>query len=100
MAALRNLYEDLSLSLEEEFDMKSDHQRYHDCSNPNWFTRKYEEGKGTENNIVLRVAWSACLWDPRRIKIAKVIADKLNQHICGAVPTEYDTELYKKRTGY
>ena len=100
MAKYRAIYEDLSSTFESELGMKSDHQRYHNCSNPNWFTRRFEEGRGTENNIVLRIAWSACLWDPRRIKIAKVIADKLNQHICGAVPTDYDTELYKKRTGY
>lgn len=96
----RNLYEDLSLSLEEEFDMKSDHQRYHDCSNPNWFTRKYEEGKGTENNIILRIAWRACLWDPRRIKIAKVIADKLNRHLGSGITTEYDPDLNVKKSGY
>jgi voltage-gated potassium channel len=100
MATCRTLYEDLSACLENEFNMKSDHQRYHAGSSPNLFVRKYEEGKGAENNVILRVAWSASLWDTRRIKIAKVIADKLNEHICGAVPTEYDPDLKVSKSGY
>ena len=61
--------------------------------------RKFSEGKGSTNNIVLRVAWSACLWDMRRIEIAKTIADALNRHIVGGVK-EYAPDLKTKKCGY
>jgi voltage-gated potassium channel len=61
--------------------------------------RKFSDGKGSKNNIVLRVAWSACLWDMRRIEIAKIIADALNRHIEGEVK-HYSLDLKAKKCGY
>lgn len=96
----REFYEDLTAELESKFDMKSDHQRYHNTSVSNLFVRKYEEGKGCDNNIILRIAWSACLWDSRRIEIAKTIADALNRHFENDVRKEYDPDLKVKKFGY
>ena len=100
MAAYRSFYEDVTDTLEKEFSMTSDHQRYHNVSSPNLFARKFEEGKGCSNNIILRIAWSACLWDSRRIAIARTIADALNRHFESDVVKEYTPELKIKKSGY
>lgn len=99
MQAYRSFYGDVAVVLEKEFNMTSDHQRYHSVNSPDIFARKYE-GEGCDNNIVLRVAWSACLWDSRRIAIAKTIADVLNKHFESDVVKEYAPELTGKAIGY
>ena len=100
MQAYRTFYEDVTSVLEKNFGLTSDHQRYHNVTSANVFARKYEKGKGAVNNIVLRIAWSACLWDSRRIAIAKTIADALNRHFENDVTKEYNPELKIKRSGY
>lgn len=100
MAAYKAFYDELSAELEQKLNMKSDHQRYHNVSSPNLFARKYEHGKGAKNNIILRIAWSAMLWDSRRILIAKIIADALNRHFEADVAKEYSQELKQKCAGY
>ena len=99
-AAYKAFYEDLSAQLQSMFEMGSDHQRYHNVSSPNVFVRKYENGKGSRNNIILRIAWSALLWDSRRMLIAKVIADALNRHFENDVTKEVSPELMVKASGY
>ena len=100
MVAYKAFYEDLSAALESKFGMMSDHQRYHNLTTPNLFARKYAEGKGSKNNIVLRIAWSVCLWDSRRIAVAKTIADALNRHFESDVPKVYSPDLKVKKSGY
>ena len=100
MAAYRAFYEDVSAELKNQYDMGSDHQRYHNTATKNLFARKYREGCGAENNIIMRVAWSACLWDSRRIAIAKTIADTLNRHFEDDTEKQYDPELKVKKIGY
>ena len=100
MAAYRAFYEDVTAELSEKYEMASDHQRYHNVSNPNLLVRKFQEGKGSRNNIILRIAWSACLWDSRRIAIAKTLADAINKHFESDKVKEYDPELKVKKSGY
>lgn len=100
MAAYRAFYEDVTAELSEKYEMTSDHQRYHNVSNPNLLVRKFQEGKGSRNNIILRIAWSACLWDSRRIAIAKTLADAINRHFESDKVKEYDPELKVKKSGY
>lgn len=100
MVAYKTFYDDLSKELEVKFAMTSDHQRYHNLTTPNLFVRRFNEGQGCKNNIVLRIAWSACLWDSRRIAIAKTIADAVNRHFEGDVVKEYVPELKIKKSGY
>lgn len=100
MAAYKAFYEDVSVVLEEKFNMSSDHQRYHKANTQNLFVRKFEKGKGGENNIILRVAWSACLWDSRRIAIAKTLADCINRHFENETSKEYSPDLVVKKSGY
>lgn len=100
MQAYHAFYEDVASVLEKDFNLTSDHQRYHNVTSANVFARKYEKGKGCENNIVLRIAWSACLWDSRRVAIAKTLADALNRHFENDVMKEYNPELRQKKSGY
>lgn len=100
MAGYKSFYQDLTNELEQRFDMTSNHQRYHNTTTPNLFARKYAEGRGSKNNIILRIAWSACLWDMRRIEIAKTIADALNRHFESDKEIVYDSELKIKRLGF
>lgn len=99
MSAYKTLFDDLSAELESKFAMTSDHQRYHNVTTQNLFARKFSEGRGSKNNIILRIAWSACLWDSRRIAIAKTIADSLNRHFEGE-HKEYNADLKAKQCGY
>ena len=98
MVGYRKFYEDLTAELKEKFDMDSDHQRYHNGAMVNLYVRKLK--KGSRNNIILRVAWSACLWDMRRIAIAKTIADALNRHFEADVEKVYAPQLKEKKSGY
>jgi voltage-gated potassium channel len=100
MAAYRAFYEDASAKMMEEFGLDSDHQRYHNCTNKNIYLRKFEEGKGCDNNIVLRIAWSACLWDSRRMAIAKSLADTINHHFESDIQKDLAPELKAKKSGY
>ena len=100
VAAYRKFYDDLTADLKEKFNLDSDHQRYHGSNMGNLYLRKFGEGKGCRNNIVLRTAWSACLWDMRRIAIAKTIADALNRNFESDVVKEYDPDLNVKKSGY
>lgn len=99
MPAYKTLFDDLSAELESKFAMTSDHQRYHNVTTQNLFARKFSEGRGSKNNIILRIAWSACLWDSRRIAIAKTIADSLNRHF-ESEHKEYNADLKAKQCGY
>lgn len=100
MVVYKAFYKDLSTALESKFGMMSDHQRYHDLTTPNLFARKYAEGKGSKNNIVLRIAWRVCLWDSRSIAVVKPIADALNRHFERDVPKVYPPDLKVKKSGY
>jgi voltage-gated potassium channel len=100
MVAYRAFYENLSEELKTNFDMASDHQRYHSVTSSKMFARKFNEGLGCKNNIVLRVAWSACLWDSRRIAIAKTIAEALSRHFDSETPKAYLEDLKIKKCGY
>ena len=100
MEKYKAFYEDLSQILETDYGFKSDHQRYHNCSAKTLFARKYKEGHGSRNNIILRIAWSVCLWDMRRIAVARLIAEVLNRHFENDVQKEYSPELKIKQSGY
>lgn len=96
----RTFYEDISAQMESQFGMASDHQRYHNTSVKKLFARQYTEGRGSKNNIILRIAWSASLWDMRRILIAKTLADAFNRHFERDPDKGYHPILKKKMSGY
>lgn len=59
-------------TMKRDFNIDTDHQQYHDSTNPNIFARK--AGLTNGNNIIMRVEWDKMLWDPNRILIAKAVA--------------------------
>ena len=100
MAAYRAFYDDLTSMLKDRFAMESDHQRYHNLTTPKLFARQFEEGKGSHNNIIMRIAWSACLWDSRRIAIAQTISDALSKHFDKKRESIISSDLTRKDAGY
>lgn len=100
MVTYKVFYDDVTAELEQKFGLTSDHQRYHDITSANVFTRKFADGKGSKNNIIMRIAWSACLWDSRRIAIAKTIADALNRNLENDIDKQYEADLKYKKSGY
>lgn len=100
MVTYKVFYDDVTAELEQKFGLTSDHQRYHDITSANVFTRKFADGKGSKNNIIMRIAWSACLWDSRRIAIAKTIADALNRNLENDINKQYEADLKYKKSGY
>ena len=100
MVTYKVFFDDVTAELEQKFGLTSDHQRYHDITSANVFTRKFADGKGSKNNIIMRIAWSACLWDSRRIAIAKTIADALNRNLENDVDKQYEADLKYKKSGY
>lgn len=100
MVTYKVFFDDVTAELEQKFGLTSDHQRYHDITSANVFTRKFADGKGSKNNIIMRIAWSACLWDSRRIAIAKTIADALNRNLENDIDKQYEADLKYKKSGY
>ena len=96
----RAFYEEVSAKLLEQFDLASDHQRYHSCAPANVYVRQFKNENKCVNNIVLRIAWSACLWDSRRIAIAKTIAESINRHLEKDTTKEFTPELTLKKSGF
>lgn len=86
---------DFSASVKEESDVDTDTGRYHSSNNQIIFLRKFDIPV-TTNNIVMRIAWSAALWNPKRLLIAKILAEKINQDLLG-LPGNPDDEHMKNK---
>lgn len=94
-----NLYKEFSTIFESEYGLTCDHQRFHDSANKRLFIRNLETRKNI-NAIMLRVAWSVSCWDPRRIAIAKSMAELFCKHL-DTKPFNPDApELKKKGFGF
>lgn len=93
------MLEDLESSLETEYDIKADCQKYHDSTNQNLFIRKLSNA-GSVNGLMIRIAWSCMFWDSRRIKIAQTMAEILKKHIMPEACNEIDPELKTKGIAY
>ena len=86
-------------TVESEFDLKCDRQRYHKTSHANLFVR-HLANRDQVNGLVIRFAWSVICHDPRKMAVAKSVADVIRstiepEHSC----TEWD-ELKTKALGY
>lgn len=93
------MLEDLESSLETEYDIKTDCQKYHDSTNQNLFIRKLSNA-GSVNGLMIRIAWSCMFWDSRRIKIAQTMAEILKKYIMPEACNEIDPELKIKGIAY
>ena len=52
------------------------------------------------NDILMRIAWSAALWDTNRVAIAQTLADAINRKILGLPGNPDDPSLKTKAIGY
>lgn len=95
----RKFYDDLAAHLKENFGLEIDNGRYHDSTNPRIFWRKKGMADG-RNNIIVRMAWSAALWDPRRIAFAREMAETINRDLLGLPGNPEVPELKEKKIGY
>lgn len=75
-----------------ELGKKSDLSPQWDVSNPKWWMRNLKQREDA-NHVVLRIAWSAMLWDDNRILMAKTLADYINRDILGKENFEYNPIL-------
>lgn len=76
--AYTRFYTDVSTTFEKDFDLRTDGGKYHASHNNTLTVRRLAPGSG---HIILRMAWSACLWDPRRLSMAKALADCINRNL-------------------
>ena len=96
-ADLQRLFNALSVSLSERYNIKTANQKYHDTASPRNFYRKI--GKPV-HGLMLRVAWSITCWDYRRIAIAATMAEVLHRELDSDNPHYPVDNLNKKTIGY
>lgn len=90
---------DVAPTLEENYGIKSDTGLYHATNAPKLYLRQLHRPQ-PGNDIIMRIAWSAALWDPNRILIAKTLADSINRQILGLPGNPDDSDLKERRIGY
>lgn len=90
---------DVAPTLEENYGVKTDTGKYHASNSPRINLRLLNRVQ-PGNDILMRIAWSAALWDPNRILIAQTIADSINRVILGREGNPDDPSLKKKVIGY
>lgn len=100
-ALFKGLLDDATEVFANEFDLGTDFQRYHGDSlnGDKLYTTKLATA-ATLNSFALRMAWSVCLWDSRRIAVAKRLAELFAKHIEGRNELEVDPDLKAKKSGY
>ena len=91
----KKFLDDFTVTIKQEADIEIDNGKYHSSNNPLIYLRQFNIRSET-NNIIMRIAWSAALWDPKRLLIAKILAEKINKDIL-ALPGNPDDEHLKTR---
>ena len=71
------LYKDLSGTIEQQFNLQSDCQKYHTCTSPKNIARHI----ACPNAFTVRIAWSVLCWDYRYLQIAQTMAKSIRQHL-------------------
>lgn len=90
----------VSSELKSRFDIECDNGRYHATDAANLYLRKISRATAGGNNIVMRVAWSTMLWDPRRLAVAQTIADAINRAILSRPGNPDNPQLHAPAFGY
>lgn len=90
---------DVAPTLEEKFGVKSDTGKYHASHSPKINLRLLHRVQ-PGNDIIMRIAWSAALWDTNRVAIAQTLADAINRKILGLPGNPDDPSLKTKVIGY
>lgn len=93
------MYKEMSDRLEKEFSIKCDRQRYHDTANTKMYLR-HLENKDNIEGIVIRIAWSECLWNPAHVQISQTMGEVINKYYDNDKPVGTSDELKAKGVGY
>lgn len=94
---LQKLYNAISVSLKEQYGIKTSNQKYHDTSSPRNFYRKIGQ---PVNGLMLRIAWSVTCWDYRHIQIAATMAEAIRAGLIPDEPYTIPESLKIKQIGY
>ena len=97
--AFEKFYDEISETLKLEYNIECDLGRYHSTNNPNIYLRNLNL-RVDSNNIIMRVAWSVALWDPRRLLVAKSLAEKINKELLFLKGNPDDSHLKVKQYSY
>ena len=98
-AAYKKYHDDVEREMREQFDLKTDHQVYHASNTPRLFLRKIHLNDDV-NNVVMRIEWELMLWNPKRILIAKTLAEIIAEDLAHAPLPDNETLLKKKQIGF
>ena len=92
------LFRRIEETMDSDYSLKTDRQRFHDTSSPDIFLRKLTNASNV-NGFMLRIAWSVFLWNSRKIEIAKTLAEVIKDEIEGTELQECQ-DLKIKDIGY
>lgn len=95
----KDFYYHFSDVMKERFGIETDIGKYHSYANPKMWPRIVELEKSV-NSVMLRVAWSAMLWNDKRLLIAKTIADCINEYILDKKDIPVPSSLKTKDIGF
>lgn len=98
MDVYRRFYSELVEVMKRDFDIAVDQQKYHSSDSRNIYLRHLTLPEET-NNIILRIEWNRILWDPRRMLLAKELAELISLTIAGK-PAPDDPTMFKKDIGF
>lgn len=93
------MYKEMSDRLEKEFSIKCDRQRYHDSASTKIYLR-HLENKDNIEGIVIRIAWSECMWNPAHVQISQTMGEVINKYYDNDKPVGTSDELKAKGIGY
>ena len=93
------MYKEMSDRLEKEFSIKCDRQRYHDSASKKMYLR-HLENKDNIEGIVIRIAWSECMWNPAHVQISQTMGEVINKYYDNDKPVGTSDELKAKGIGY
>lgn len=95
----KKFYAAFSERMKEKFGLLCDNGRYHSTSVKTMWRRVLNIPEDA-NAVVLRVAWSALLWNDKRLLIAQTIAECINEYILHKKNTPIPESLTVKDIGF
>lgn len=88
-------YSKVSEAMEDKFGIQCDNGRYHSSSTKTIWRRVLNVPEST-NTILLRISWSAMLWNDNRLMIAKTLANCINEYLLDK-PDAPEPEILKQK---
>ncbi len=98
VATYRRFFDSFSTGLKNEFGWGTDHQVYHNTHTKRIFVRHLDLPDDC-NIIVMRIEWNKFLWHPKRILLARFIAQQISENLTGK-PLDPPARLSTKAIGF